>query len=221
MKIWVLIPAYNEEKAIGSLLEHLKKKNLSLLVVDDGSSDDTYQIAKKNRADVVLRNDKNLGKGYSLRKGIIYLLNNVDFDYLITMDADNQHSTFDVDSFIQCAKEGCAFAVGNRMHHPYSMPFIRVLTNRFMSFIISLITKQNIPDSQCGFRIIRRDVLEKINIETEKFEIESEILIKAARNNFIIKSIPIRSIYFKNHISKVHPVYDTLRFIRFITHIKK
>jgi len=220
MKIWVLIPAYNEEKEIGSLLDSLKKKGLSILVVDDGSTDSTSEIAEK-KADVMLRNDKNLGKGYALKKGIMYLLNNVDFDYLVTMDADNQHSPSDIDSFMEYAKQGHAFVIGNRMEHHRGMPLIRVLTNRFMSALISCITKQKIPDSQCGFRMIRRDVLESIDIETDKFEIESEILIKAAKKRFLIKSIPIKSIYFKDHSSKIHPLYDTFRFIRFIINLKK
>ena len=220
MRVWVLIPAYNEEKEIGGLLDSLKKKGLSILVVDDGSSDSTSKIAKE-KADIVLRNERNLGKGGALRKGIKYLLDNVEFDYLITMDADNQHSPSDIDSFIECAKEGYAFVIGNRMERHYGMPLIRVLTNRFMSLLISFIVKQNIPDSQCGFRMIRRDVLEHICIETDKFEIESEILIKAAKNNFPIKSVPIKSIYFKNHSSKIHPLYDTFRFLRFIVSLKK
>jgi len=89
-----------------------------------------------------------------------------------------------------------------------------------MSFIISKIAKQRIPDTQCGFRIIKKSVLENINIAANKFEIESEIIIKAARKGFIIKSIPVESIYFSGHASNIHPFYDTLRFIRFITKLK-
>ena len=82
MKIWVIIPAYNEGRAFAETLKTLKDKEISVLAIDDGSIDETYAVAKK-WADVVIRSKKNLGKGVSLRKGISYLLANEDFDYLI------------------------------------------------------------------------------------------------------------------------------------------
>jgi len=219
MNVWVVVPAYNEEKNLKMLLEQLTKKPLSILVVDDGSKDETFKIAKANSTHV-LRNDKNLGKGFSLKRGIKFLFENKDFDYIITMDADNQHSPSDIDSFLKEAVNGEAFVIGNRMNKPLNMPQIRVLTNKFMSWLISKIIKRHVPDTQCGFRLIRKDVLKKIYIETHKFEIESEILIKAAKSNFPIKSIPIKSIYLKNQVSKIHPFLDTIRFIRFILKLK-
>ncbi|MCM8773328.1 MAG: glycosyltransferase family 2 protein [Candidatus Omnitrophica bacterium] len=193
----------------------IKKYNLSVLVVDDGSKDNTYSIAL-NLADKVIRNERNRGKGISLKQAKQFLIENEDFDYVITMDADNQHDPADIYKFIEEAKNGEYFVVGNRMYNPAGMPLIRVWTNRLMSWFISKIVRQNIPDTQCGFRLIRRNVLEVIDTESNKFEIESELLIKAARKGFPIKSIPIKSIYFKNHRSKIDPLIDTLRFIRFI-----
>lgn len=220
MVVWVVIPAYNEGKAIEGLLKELKSKGLSTLVVDDGSSDQTYDIAK-HTADFVIKNKRNLGKGISLNKAISHLVSNTDFDCVITMDADGQHSPLDLDKFIEQAEKGESFVVGSRMDNPEGMPKLRVITNKFMSWIISKICRQKIPDTQCGFRLIKRDVLEKVTIETRKFEIESEILIKAARLGIPIKSVPIKSIYFKNPQSKIHPFIDTLRFLRFIFNLEK
>jgi glycosyltransferase involved in cell wall biosynthesis len=220
MKIWVVIPAYNEGEVLGDLLEKLRRKGLSTIVVDDGSNDKTYEIANR-QADLVIRNERNLGKGISLNRAITYLLQNTDFDYIITMDADGQHSPDDIDEFIRKANGGASFVVGSRMNNPIGMPKIRVITNKLMSWIISKICRQKIPDTQCGFRLIRREVLEKVTIETRKFEIESEILIKSARLGFPIESIPIKSIYFKNPRSKIHPFIDTLRFFRFIFSLDK
>ncbi|NQT28147.1 MAG: glycosyltransferase family 2 protein [Candidatus Omnitrophica bacterium] len=220
MRVWIIIPAYNERFRLAGILDELKSKDFSILVVDDGSIDNTYEMAAK-KADFVVRNEKNLGKGRSLKKGIDYLLKETDFEYLVTMDADGQHSPSDLDRFLQKAKDGAYFIVGNRMSNPIGMPKLRIITNKFMSWLISRIARQRIPDTQCGFRLIRREVLEKINIETNNFEIESEILIKAARSGFPIKSVPIRSIYFKSLHSRINPFIDTARFIKFILQLEE
>ena len=220
MNVWIIIPAYNERFRLAGILEELKSKNFSVLVVDDGSLDNTHEMAEK-KADFVIRNDKNLGKGMSLKKGISYLLKETGFDYLATMDADGQHSPSDLDKFLQKAEDGEYFIVGNRMSNPIGMPKLRVITNKFMSWLISRIVGQRIPDTQCGFRLIKREVLEKIKIKTNNFEIESEILIKAARFGFPIKSVPVRSIYFKSLNSRINPFVDTIRFIKFILQLEK
>ncbi len=219
MRIWVIIPAYNESLSLKEVLSQLKLRGLSVLVVDDGSTDNTAAVAAQE-ADSVIKNERNLGKGMSLNRGITWLLENSDFDYIITMDGDGQHSPADIDKFISEAEKGTAIVVGNRMLNPSGMPRIRVITNCFMSWFLSRIAGQNIPDTQCGYRLIKGEVLRKIIIETSKFEIESEIIIKAARLGFRIKSIPIRSIYFGTQSSKIHPFIDTLRFIKFILRLK-
>ncbi|MFA5008659.1 MAG: glycosyltransferase family 2 protein [Candidatus Omnitrophota bacterium] len=215
MKIWMVIPAYNEAQFLEGILRSLKEKKLNIIVVDDGSKDSTYEVAKI-RADIVVRNEKNLGKGMALRKAIGFLLENEKFDYIITMDGDGQHSVSDIDEFIRKAENGENFVVGNRMDNPKGMPKTRILTNKVMSWLLSKMVSQSIPDTQCGFRLISRDVLEKIKFRTNKFEVESEVLLKAAKEGFAIKSIPIQSIYFSHIKSKIHPFLDTFRFIRFL-----
>ncbi|MBP7089121.1 MAG: glycosyltransferase family 2 protein, partial [Candidatus Omnitrophica bacterium] len=179
----------------------------------------TYALAKE-KADLVIRNERNLGKGMSLSRGISHLFANEEFDYIIMMDADGQHSPSDLGKFLEAARHGKDFVVGNRMQKHLGMPLVRVITNKFMSWLISLIARQKIPDSQCGFRLIKREVLEKIIIKTQKFEIESEVLVKAARLGFKIESIPIRSIYSKSLRSKIQPLIDSIRFIKFLFRLK-
>jgi len=101
------------------------------------------------------------------------------------------------------------------MGMPKGMPFVRVLTNKFMSSVISLICCQHIPDSQCGYRLFTREVIANVNIKSQKFEIESEILIKLSNKGFRIESVPIKTIY-ANEKSKIRPIRDTIRFIRLI-----
>ncbi|MFA7677109.1 MAG: glycosyltransferase family 2 protein [Candidatus Omnitrophota bacterium] len=219
MKIWVIIPAYNESHALEMVLDELKQDGLSVLVVDDGSTDNTFQIAKE-KADYAIKNEKNLGKGMSLKKAIQYLMENTAFDYVFTMDADGQHSPFDVKQFLFQARQGESFVVGNRMGNPLGMPKLRVFINNLMSWVISHQARQKIPDTQCGFRLIKRNVLERIQINANKFEIESEIIIKASRLGIKIKSIPVKSIYFKNRESKIRPFVDTVRFVRFMLRLR-
>lgn len=219
MNIWVVIPAYNEADSLSRLLPQIRKKGLLALIVDDGSSDKTYQAAKKY-ADVVLKNKINSGKGFSLKIAIDYLLENQTFDYLITMDADGQHSPEDLDSFIQEAASGVFFAIGNRMQDRKEMPKVRVVTNKFMSWLISRIAGQKIVDSQCGFRLMKREVAEKLKIKTKKFEVESEMLIAVSNLGYFIKNIPVQSIYHRNPSSKIRPFSDTLRFIKFLLALK-
>jgi glycosyltransferase involved in cell wall biosynthesis len=218
MKIWVVIPAYNEGETLEAILKELKRRALPTVVVDDGSRDGTLEVANRH-ADRVIKNEKNFDKGMALKEGISFLLKNDNFDYIITMDADGQHSPLDIENFLREAQRGENFVLGNRMGNHLGMPKIRVFTNMFMSWLISGMLGQKIPDTQCGFRLIKREVLEKIKVKTNKFEIDSEILIKAVRAGFNIKSIPIQSIYFKNQRSKIHPFVDTFRFIRFLLHL--
>jgi hypothetical protein len=94
------------------------------------------------------------------------------------------------------------------------MPLERRLTNRFLSFLISRLCAQKIPDTQCGYRYLKADLLREITFECNDFEIESEMLIKAARLKKRIISIPVKAIY-RNEESKINPVSDTLRFFKF------
>jgi glycosyltransferase involved in cell wall biosynthesis len=219
MNIWVVIPAYNEENNIIALLARLKEKNIPVLVIDDGSIDRTYELASSHGSALVLRNEMNAGKGVSLRRAFSYLRINVpECEAVIVMDADNQHSPDEVDVFVRSLEQGSLFVQGNRMNNHRGMPFIRVLTNRFMSSIISRICRQSVPDSQCGYRAIHMDVLRRFSLDSARYEIDSELLIKASRAGFMIDSVPVSSIY-RHEKSSINPVRDTVRFFRFLARL--
>ncbi|MDD5166180.1 MAG: glycosyltransferase family 2 protein [Candidatus Omnitrophica bacterium] len=215
MNICVLIPTFNEGEAIAGLIKKVSAQNLEVIVVDDGSKDNTSEIARRNNA-TVLQNQSNQGKGASLIKGFAFILSK-GFDAVITMDGDGQHAPEDLPNFISAAQysDGGIF-IGNRMAKTKTMPPIRYLTNKLMSWLISKVAKQNIPDTQCGFRLIRKEVLEKLNLKTYKYETESEILIEASRSGFKIESVPIKTLYL-NEKSHINPFVDTLRFLKFIS----
>lgn len=214
MKTCVIIPTYNEAKNIGELVKNVRSLCLDVIVIDDGSWDNTSTIARHYGA-IVIRNENNKGKGASLIKGFDYALS-CGYDAVITMDGDGQHLCEDIPFFIRLAKySNSAIFIGNRMRNSKNMPQLRLWTNRFMSWLLSCLAKQRIPDTQCGFRLIKKEVLERLKLTTSKYETESEILIKGSRLGFKIESVPIKTIYVQEK-SHINPVIDTLRFIRFI-----
>ncbi len=214
MRACVIIPTFNESKAIAGLIRQIRQLELEVIIIDDGSTDATAKIAEASGAKV-LRNESNVGKGASLIKGYNFAIAQ-GFDAVISMDGDGQHSCADIKAFIQKAETfQSAVIVGNRMGTTKNMPVVRFLTNRFVSKLISIIIKQNVPDTQCGFRLLKKEALAKLNLSASKYEIESEVLIKAARSGFKIESIPIQTIY-SGQKSQINPFVDTLRFLCFI-----
>ncbi len=213
-EVCVLIPAFNEEKNIFHIGQAVKDLGFQVLIVDDGSRDSTPEKIKSLNVRSIL-SPVNEGKGASLRKGFEWFLGQ-NFSALILMDADGQHDPRDLSLFMKKLNEDDSdFVIGNRMENPQGMPWLRRLTNRFMSWMISGIAKQAIPDTQCGYRAIRRQALQKIKLRTTNFEIESEMLLEAARRGFKIRSVPIRSVYEGGH-SHIQPLRDTVRFFKFI-----
>jgi glycosyltransferase involved in cell wall biosynthesis len=221
MRICAVIPAFNEAESILEVIKGVQGFNVKAIVVDDGSSDETSLIAERQGAHI-LRHNKRSGKGMSLRDGFSYAVDK-EYDLVFTIDGDGQHDPSDIPIFLdKFQKLHADVVIGNRMRDPADMPFIRIVTNKFMSRAISMICHQHIPDTQCGYRLFTRQAISNIDIKSRKFEIESEILVKLSRQGLRIDSVPIKSIY-AGETSKIRPVRDSLRFIRFMarTIIKK
>ncbi|MCM8832687.1 MAG: glycosyltransferase family 2 protein [Candidatus Omnitrophica bacterium] len=223
--ILVIIPAYNEEKKIGQLLKNIKKYFKNILVVDDGSKDKTKEISEKENV-IVISHRINKGKGEALKTGFKYAIEK-NFSAVITMDGDGQHFPEDAAKFVEKyrKKTKVGIWIGKREIFSPDMPFLRKITNLSMSFLISLLSFQWIPDTQCGLRLIKIDVLKKIKLYTSHYETESEILIKSGWRGIKIKSIPIKTIYSEEK-SKIKPIRDTVRFFKmliliFFYHFKK
>lgn len=215
MNICVLVPAYNEAEKLKKLLPQLKEYNLDIIVIDDGSRDETSNAAKESGVEVI-RHEKNSGKGKALQTGFDFILKK-NYDAVITMDADLQHDTCHIPEFIAAYEtDNADIILGDRMLRPENMPRLRYWTNRFTSGIISILTGCHMRDTQSGFRLIKREVLREVKLSTSRFDSESELLIKAVALGFKVASIPVRTIYFDDHGSNIKPFVDTLRFIRLI-----
>ena len=211
----VVIPAYNAADTIGPLVERVKALGFDVVVADDGSSDATAAKSTQGGA-VVISHVTNRGKGQALQTGFEYA-RRMGYDGVVTMDGDGQHDPQDIAPLIRAGEvQHAGIVVGNRMANGAGMPSARWHANRLMSAIVSGLARQAIPDSQCGLRMIRREVLEGVPVRTRRFEIETELLLAAAAKRWKIVSVPVRTIYGKDQRSHIRPVRDGLRFLGLI-----
>ena len=207
----VIIPAFEAERTIGAVVEAVKRQGLPIVVIDDGSRDRTAAVAAERGA-LVISHLRNYGKGRALRTGFEYVLR-ASYEGVITMDGDGQHDAEEILTLIRAGEvQHAGMVVGDRMSRGHAvMPRARRITNRLMSRVVSLLTRQAIPDSQCGFRMIRKELLTSVSLKSDRFEIETELLLAAAKRRWKTISVPIRTIYH-DHASHIHPVRDALRF---------
>lgn len=203
-----------EEGRIGRVVEGVRKYCDSVVVIDDGSTDNTAAEAKKAGA-VVIRHDVNKGKGVSLDDGFKYAREH-GFEFVITMDADGQHDPDDLPGFFnEYSNSGVPVLIGSRMANAMGMPLVRRLTNVFMSWLLSRKMGQCVPDTQCGYRLYRCDLLDGLSVESGRFAAESEILLYLADKGVRMGAVPVKVIY-RDEKSKIHPVRDTIRFLSMI-----
>jgi glycosyltransferase involved in cell wall biosynthesis len=212
--VLAIIPAYCEERFIGQVVRRVLKYVQTVVVVDDGSPDNTAAEAEKAGAQVI-RHAANLGKGAALKKGLEFAVS-MEAAFFLFLDGDGQHDPSEIPAFIESINSSHAdLVVGNRMRNLESMPLIRRWTNQFMSWQIGRICKIPVPDSQCGFRLARKELLPVLMAPSNRFEFESESIILAARQGFRLGFVPIRTIYTDQR-SKIRPLRDTVRYLRLI-----
>jgi glycosyltransferase involved in cell wall biosynthesis len=207
-----VIPCLNEEAAIAEVVRGVKHHLPNVIVVDDGSTDQTGELAAKAGAEVI-RQTVTRGKGAALRAGWERVRQR-GFSWALTLDGDGQHAPEDIPAILAAGAAGDVdLVVGNRMAEPGQMPWIRKRTNGWMSRRLSEAAGLWLPDSQCGFRLMRIEAWATLPIETSHFEIESEVLLGFVARRFAVTFVPVRAIY-KSEQSKIHPVRDSVRWFR-------
>jgi glycosyltransferase involved in cell wall biosynthesis len=208
----VVIPCRDEAASIAGLVREVRSFLPTVIVVDDGSEDQTAARAAEAGAQVV-RREQGPGKGAALKAGVAAAAARKRA-WVVTLDGDGQHRPADIPVFLRCAEEtGAALVVGNRMHRAEAIPWLRRVVNRWMSRRISEAAGRLLPDSQCGFRLINLDAWADLRFETEHFEIESEVVLAFVRAGYGVEFVPIRVIG-KGQRSHIHPVKDTWRWLR-------
>lgn len=206
-----IIPSYNEEKNIRFVVERVKKYVDKVVVIDDGSMDMTSVEAERGGA-IVYKNEENLGKADAMKVGFSYAIN-FGADAILTIDGDGQHNPDDIPKFIEKLNQGFDLVVGARKFATPKMPAIRIFANSFSSFLSTLACKTKILDSQSGYRIIKKELVEKVKFESKRYEMETEMLIKAARCGFKIGFVEIDTIYRVEAKSKINQILDPFRFV--------
>jgi glycosyltransferase involved in cell wall biosynthesis len=216
-----LIPCYFEEKQVGDVARRVRAQLDTVLVVDDGSTDGTSEAAKAAGVEVI-RHDVNQGKGAAIKTGLRALGARDRIEYILILDGDGQHLPEEIPRFLaEANRTGAAMLVGNRMADLATMPTVRRLTNQFMSAKISKVCGQAIPDTQCGFRMIRRHLASALcNAPSTRYDYETEMLAIVARQGCRIGAVPVSTVY-GDEKSKIHPVRDSIRFYEMMQRFKR
>lgn len=217
MKYVVLIPALNAERTVAQVVVDARKELEPVVVIDDGSSDATGEVARATGA-TVLRHDVNRGKGGALKTGFAWALER-GFDGVITLDADGQHLPGEIPKFIDArAQTGADLIIGGRAHLFGGMLPRRRNANRFSAWTISIAAGVRVTDSQSGFRFYSADLLRKLKLRTNGFDMESEVIVRAGRGGLKIVTIDI-DLGFVDGLSTSHykPLKDTLRIAWTVT----
>jgi glycosyltransferase involved in cell wall biosynthesis len=210
-KCLILIPALNAAKTLNQLISQVTQlyPDCDVLVVDDGSTDESGKIARIAGA-IVLTHDYNRGKGEALKTGFVYAVAHA-YDAVITLDADLQHDPAEIQRFLNAYSNDRTILVGIRRRDK-TMPFARKVSNSLTSFVSSVFCGVRILDSQSGYRLIPTAILKTVTLSSSRFDLEPELLIKSARAGYDVKSVEISTIYNAGR-SWINPPIDTIRFL--------
>lgn len=211
--IVVLIPAHNESENIEKTIS-LASKYLPVWVVDDGSSDNTAEIAEKAGAKV-FRQTPNQGKGVALRNGFLQAVE-AGLDGVITLDGDGQHDPEEIPGFLaELESEPVDLIIGTRKFR--EMPFPRKYSNAVGRDLYNLVLGRKIQDNQSGYRYMSRRLMEAALQSNQRgFEFEVEIITICVRRSYVLSEIPIKTIYFEEGKSHIKPIKHILGFFRLL-----
>ena len=192
---YIVIPAYNEKKTIGKVLESLENVKLSIIVVDDGSKDNSKLKVKnlKLKNLTLLEHKVNLGKGAAMKTGAEAAFE-MGADAVIFMDADGQHVAGDIFKFVKVLNDGYDMVLGSRNTN-YGVPLVRYLGNKFGAVLISLLFGIYVSDLLCGYRAMTKKAYERIKWESMGYGVETEMVVNLAKSGLRWCEVPVTVVY--------------------------
>lgn len=209
VKVYAIVRCLNEEKNIGSLLERLKAVGVIPLVVDDGSTDRTREIAEKKGV-FVIEHQQNMGSGFAMKTGYIFAMKKFDDDSIVlVVDGDGQHDPSDIPKFIaEISANKADYIIGERFSsHPrkLGMPALNYVFGKLLNFVASIVTRIHVKDSTCCFTAIEVSCLRNLRLLLPSRGAETqEMILECAKNRLRVAFVPIRLIYRKNsRVSKM------------------
>lgn len=203
-RIFVIIPAFNEESVIGDVLAEVKGAGYeNIIVVDDGSRDNTYGKAAAVANVTAIKHFINRGKGASVKTGM-EAAKLLGADMAITMDGDGQHNPEDIRKMIALIEEGHDVILGTRLKNPKGMPFYKIIANHIGNFLTWSIYGLWVTDSQSGFRAYSQKALNLIETKTDRYEYDSEVIREISRHQLKYAETPIEVRYTEYSMNKPH-----------------
>lgn len=190
-KIWAVIPAHNEKKSIAEVVTKTGKYVYRVIVVDDGSTDNTVELAEKANA-IVLKHVVNLGKGAALKTGCDFAVKN-GAKCVVVLDADSQHKPEDIQRFIEKLKK--YDVVFSYRKGSGKMPAVFRFGNSLISNIVNILYGVRLNDTQCGFRAFTGEAYRKISWDASDYSMESEMIARVGKQRLKYVQIPIQTIY--------------------------
>jgi glycosyltransferase involved in cell wall biosynthesis len=192
------MPAHNEAGVIRDVISRIppsvEAMSVVTIVVDDGSTDDTPEIARQTGA-IVIKHVTNLGVGAATITGLRFA-QHLEADVVVTMDADGQHDPEEIQALVRCLLEGpFDVVIGSRLLSPAGMPLTRFAANLLLNLVTLVVYRKIVSDSQSGFKAFSREALKRMNLNASGYEICSEIIGELYRNELRYKSLPVKALY--------------------------
>lgn len=207
----VIVPTYNNQKTLKKVLDSILDFTQNIIIVNDGSTDETSEILKQYSQFTQIHHPKNIGKGRALRNGFRKAIE-MHFEYAITIDSDGQHFASDIPNFIaEIQKEPNSLLIGSRNMTQENVPKKSSFGNKFSNFWFQFETGIKLEDTQSGFRLYPLKLIPK-QFYTNKFEFEIEVIVRSAWKGIVVKNIPIQILYDPaERVSHFRPFKDFTR----------
>lgn len=203
-KIFIVIPAFNESVVIKDVIAEVNSAGYeNIIVVDDGSSDNTFQKASEIQKIIALRHKINRGKGAATKTGI-EAAKLLGAEIIVTMDGDGQHDPGDISKLVEPILEGkCDVVLGTRLKDPAGMPWYKIAQNKFGNLVTWYLFGLYVTDSQSGFRAYSRHAAEVVNTRGDRYEYDSEVLREIYIYKLKFKEVPIKVRYTEYSMGKL------------------